>query len=168
MSNKILVAYASRTGSTVGVAEAIGKTLTEHGLTVDVFPMQDVRDLAPYRAVLIGSAVQNGKWLVEAVNFVKANQPALNCIPVALFCVHIQNLGDDETSRQKRLAYLDEIRPLLQPLAEVFFAGRFDRHGAALLFPGLLARVIPSMDFRDWKKIRAWADSIHPLLLQSG
>jgi flavodoxin len=29
MTNKILVTYASRTGWTVGVAEAIGKTLSE-------------------------------------------------------------------------------------------------------------------------------------------
>ena len=40
MSNKILVTYASRTGSTVGVAEAIGKTLAESGLQVDVRPMR--------------------------------------------------------------------------------------------------------------------------------
>jgi len=31
MSNQILVAYASQTGSTAGVAEAIGKTLAESG-----------------------------------------------------------------------------------------------------------------------------------------
>jgi len=31
MNNKILVTYASRAGSTAGVAEAIGKTLSEDG-----------------------------------------------------------------------------------------------------------------------------------------
>jgi menaquinone-dependent protoporphyrinogen oxidase len=45
MSNKILVAYASRAGSTAGVAEAIGKSLAESGAQVDVLPMNDVTEL---------------------------------------------------------------------------------------------------------------------------
>jgi hypothetical protein len=52
MSNKILVTYATCTGSTAGVAEAIGKTLAEDGTPVDVLPMLEVRDLAPYRGVV--------------------------------------------------------------------------------------------------------------------
>ncbi len=39
MTEKILVTYATCTGSTVGVAEAIGKTLAESGLEVEVLPM---------------------------------------------------------------------------------------------------------------------------------
>ncbi|MBI5957219.1 MAG: flavodoxin, partial [Chloroflexi bacterium] len=57
MSHKILVAYASRAGSTAGVAEAIGKTLSENGAQVEVRPMQDVKDLTPYGAVVAGSAI---------------------------------------------------------------------------------------------------------------
>jgi menaquinone-dependent protoporphyrinogen oxidase len=71
MSNQILVAYASRAGSTAGVAEAIGQTLAESGAQVEVRPMQDVEDLAPYRAVVAGSAIQGGKWLPEAMQFMQ-------------------------------------------------------------------------------------------------
>jgi len=67
MLNKILVTYASRTGSTAGVTKAIGKTLSENGLTVDVLPVQDVKDLESYRAVVAGSAIQAAKWLPEAM-----------------------------------------------------------------------------------------------------
>jgi menaquinone-dependent protoporphyrinogen oxidase len=58
MNNKILVTYASRAGSTAGVAEAIGKTLAENGALVDVIPMNEIKDLSPYQAVPF--AVQNG------------------------------------------------------------------------------------------------------------
>ena len=46
MNNKILVTYASRAGSTAGVAEAIGQTFVEKGMQVDVLAMQEVKDLA--------------------------------------------------------------------------------------------------------------------------
>ena len=77
MSNKILVAYASRTGSTAEVAEAIGQTLAESGAQVDVLPVQDIKDLAPYRAVVAGSAIRGGKWLPEALQFMQTYQAAL-------------------------------------------------------------------------------------------
>ncbi|HEX7394467.1 MAG TPA: flavodoxin domain-containing protein, partial [Anaerolineaceae bacterium] len=69
MSNRILVPYASRAGSTAGVAEAIGKSLAESGTQVDVVAMQDVKDLGPYQAVVAGSAIQNKQWLPEAMQF---------------------------------------------------------------------------------------------------
>jgi len=73
---------------------------------------------------------------LEAVEYVQANRKALNELPVALFTVYISNMGNDENSRRNRLAFLDAIRPLLDPVDEVFFAGKFDRRGAALLMPG--------------------------------
>jgi hypothetical protein len=86
---------------------------------------------------------------------------------VALFCVHIQNLADDETSRRNRLAYLDRVRPLVQPVAEGFFAGRFDRRGARLLLPKVVAWMVPTIDLRDWKKIRGWTAGLASSLVAS-
>ena len=166
MNNRLLVTYATYAGSTVDVAAAIGDTLATRGFSVDVKPIQENPQVDGYQAVLIGSAVQHANWLPEAIDFVKSNQDALSHLPMALFCVHIQNTGNDQTSRVNRLAYLDEVRPFVRPIAEGFFAGKFDRRGAELLLPGFLPRLVPPLDFRNWGKIRAWAESIHPLLLQ--
>ncbi len=63
MSGKILVTYASRAGSTAGIAKTIGETLAENGAQVDVLPMQDVQDLSSYRAVVAGSAIRGANSL---------------------------------------------------------------------------------------------------------
>jgi menaquinone-dependent protoporphyrinogen oxidase len=166
MNQRILVAYASGLGSTVEIAMEIAKTLGTNGISVDVKPVRENPALDGYQAILVGSAVRHGHWLPEAVEFVEQNRQVLNNLPVALFCVHISNLGNDENSRCNRLVYLDEIRAiLLNPIDEAYFAGKFDRRGAALLMPGLLARFVPPMDFRKWKRIRAWAESVGPQLL---
>ena len=164
---RILIAYASATGSTAEVAAEIGKTISEIGYRVEVEPIREKPALNSFDAVLLGSAVYYSNWLPEAVEFVQVNQEALKRVPVAVFTVHIQNLGDEDPSRRNRLAYLNEIRPLLQPVDEAFFAGRFDRRGAKIMFPGLIARFVPTMDLRDWEKILSWAQSVHPLLYQS-
>ena len=87
MNNKILVTYASRFGSTVGVAEAIGKSLAESGAQVDVFPMREVKDLSPYQAVVAGSAINAGAWLPEAMQFMQTHRAELNQKPFAAFLV---------------------------------------------------------------------------------
>ena len=160
MKKRILLGYASATGSTVEVAEAIAETLVGRGFCVDVSPVKDNPRIDGYQAVLVGSAVQYGSWLPEAIEFIKSNQEALNRVPVALFCVHIRNTENNEESRRNRLAYLDAVRPLVHPAAEAFFPGRFNRQGAAMLLPGLIARFVPTIDLRNWDKIRSWSQLV--------
>lgn len=60
MTNNIPVTYSTMTGSTMGVSSAIGNTFSELGENVDILPMHDVKDLSPYKAVVAGSAIQEG------------------------------------------------------------------------------------------------------------
>lgn len=162
-SGKILVGYATRTGSTVGVAAAIGETLAARGFAVDVKPMKDAPALDGYQAVVLGSAVNGGQWLPEAVSFVESQQQTLNRVPVALFCVHIMNLSDDEGSLKNRLAYLDAQRALVTPVDEAFFAGMGMNAETASGLERWIYRTFhigPEGDCRDWEKIRAWAESV--------
>lgn len=161
MNNRILVTYATRAGSTVEVAAAIGETLGARGFSVDVKPVKENPQVDGYQAVLVGSAIRFGQWLPEAVEFVKNNQQALNRVPVALFTVHIMNLGDDEQSRGNRMAYLSAVRPLIKPVDEVFFPGEIDPARLSFL-ERLIGQIVksPVGDFRDWDKIRGWANAV--------
>lgn len=162
MSPKVLVVYATRTGSTVGVAEAIGQTIAQNGYAVDVKPAIEGPNPAGYQAVIVGSAVQGAKWLPEAVQYVQEHQQSLNAVPVALFCVHIMNRGDDERARRNRLAYLNKVRALVTPVDEAYFAGIGMDENEPSAFNRLAARLfkIDSGDCRDWDAIRGWAETV--------
>ena len=68
-TKSILLAYASRYGSTQEVAETIAAALREAGLEVELQPMRDVRRLEPYDAVVLGAAIYNAKWHPDAHQF---------------------------------------------------------------------------------------------------
>jgi len=172
MSNKILVTYASRTGSTVGVAEAIGKSLSEGGAQVDVLPMQEVRDLTPYQAVVAGSAVQNKQWLPEAMQFIQSHQAELARKPFAAFWVCMTlAMRNGETYRPFVAEFLAPVRALVKPVSEGLFAGVLDiseapSFGDRLKFRlSVLFGVWSQGDHRDWNAIRIWAQSLPPRLL---
>ncbi|MFQ3684673.1 flavodoxin domain-containing protein [Roseiflexus sp.] len=158
MSQTILVAYATRAGSTAEIAVAIGQTLAARGFVVDVKSVKQVSSLSEYQAVILGSAIRMGNWLPEAVAFVKSNQAALSAMPVALFTVHMLNTGDDEASRAARHAYLNAVRPLLNGAEEVYFEGKMDFSRLSFL-DRFIANMVKAVeaDRRDWAKIRSWA-----------
>lgn len=172
MSNKILVTYATCTGSTVGVAEAIGATLSEGGLTVDVLPMKEVKDLTSYRAVVAGSAIQNKLWLPEAVDFIRANRAELSRKPFATFLVCMTlAMKNGENYRPVVAEFLAPVRALVRPVSEGLFAGRLDISKVPTLKDRVLFRlsvlfgVWTEGDHRNWKAIRDWAENLAPRLL---
>ena len=162
MKDRALVAYATRAGSTTGVATTIGETLTARGFAVDVTPISEGPAVEGYQAVIIGSAVHGGRWLPEAEAFVSENRDALSRVPVALFCVHILNLKDDAKNRARRAAYLEGVRPLLPPADEAFFAGRMDNPTVpvAVIWLIRLFRIMPVGDWRDLDAVRSWAQAL--------
>jgi menaquinone-dependent protoporphyrinogen oxidase len=173
MSNKILVAYASRAGSTAGVADAVGKALSEGGVQVDVRPMIDIHDLAEYRAVVAGSAIQNRQWLPEAMQFTRSNREALAQRPCAAFLV-CMTLAMKQAEKYRPFVkdFLVPVRALVTPVSEGLFAGMLDISkvpSASDRFKfrlSVLFGVWSEGDHRDWNAIHSWAESVLPLLLQ--
>jgi len=164
MNKPILVTYATRAGSTAGVAEAIASTLAESGAQVEVRPMKEVKDVSAYRAVVAGSAIQGQKWLPEALQFVKEHQAALSQRPFAAFLVCITlSMKGSERYLAGISTWMAPVRSLVHPVSEGLFAGALDFHKMPLTFNTLLMRLPVLMrmwqvgDHRDWDAIRAWA-----------
>lgn len=172
-SQKILVTYASRTGSTAGVAGAIGKTLAEGGAQVDVLPMQDVQDISEYRAVVAGSAIQNKQWLPEAMQFLQVHRGELARMPFAVFLVCMTlAMRNGETYRPAVSGFLAPVRALVRPVSEGLFAGVLDigkipSFSDRLKFRiSVMSGVWTEGDHRDWNAIRAWASGLQATLIQ--
>jgi menaquinone-dependent protoporphyrinogen oxidase len=171
MPDKVLVAYASRTGSTVGVAEAVGKTLAEHGAKVDVRAMKEVSDLSAYKAVVVGSAIQNRQWLPEAMDFVRANRAALGKVPTAAFLVCMTLAMRRGDYRDQVSAWLDPVHALVKPVSVGLFPGALDiskipsRSDRLKFRLSVMFGVWTEGDHRDWSAIRAWTESLLPLLM---
>ena len=171
MTDRILVVYASQGGSTAGVAEAIGKTLSANGAVVDVLPVKAVTDLGPYQAVVIGSAVHSGKWLPEAMEFIERNQNSLRRIPTAIFQVCMMLATSNEQYKRMVPDWLAPLRTQIKPVAEGSFAGalwpsQYSKVSEKLGLRIFLASIkLKAGDYRNWDAIRAWAENLHPLLL---
>jgi menaquinone-dependent protoporphyrinogen oxidase len=162
MGQRVLVGYATKTGSTVGVAERIGKVLAERGYDVDVKSMTEAKSLDGYDKIVLGSAVNGGAWLPEAVDFVGSNAKALKSVPVAAFCVHIMNVGDGEKETAKRLAYLDKVRAVVNPIDEGFFLGKGPDKDANFVMKWAFRAFggAGEGDCRDWDAISGWAQEV--------
>ena len=172
MPNKILVTYATCTGSTVGVAEAIGKSLAEGGTLVDVLPMQAVKELGSYQAVVAGSAIHGNQWLPEAVQFVQAHQAELRTKPFAIFLVCMTlAMRNGKKYRPFVADYMAPVRRLVQPVGQGLFAGALDIRKVPTASDrfkfrlSVLFGVWKEGDHRDWEAIRTWAESLRPKLI---
>ncbi len=168
MAASILITYATRTGSTAEVAQALGRSLRALGQNASISSMKDTTGIVGFDAVLLGSAVRMGAWLPEAMSFVRRHREALSRVPVGLFSCHLNNLGDSPADVAAREAYTTPVRQLLAPVAEAYFAGAIDVKKLPLLDRLMVEAVKKNMglepgDYRDWPTIARWAEGLPAL-----
>lgn len=169
MSKKILVAYATSTGSTGEVAEVIGEVLRASGAAVDVRRAKKVKDISQYQAVVAGTGIHAGRIYGELTRFLEWHKAALPEMPVAYFVVCLAMHEPTAEHCQEAAAYLNPLRVKfsdIEPVDVGLFGGRMDFKSLSLPVRTIIkAMKAPEGDFRDWDAIRAWAQSIAPLLL---
>ena len=156
---RVLVACASKHGSTEGIAEAIAERLHQLGHEAVAVRVSDVTDLEGVQAVVLGSAVYAGSWMREATEFADANADVLFGLPLWLFSsgpLGTELHDDEEQPRQ-----FAELTDRLKPRAHRTFFGALD-HSKLGFGERMMVKAVraPEGDFRDWTAISGWADEI--------
>ena len=161
----VLVAYASAHGSTRSIAERLAAQLTERGCYAVAASVDDVDNVAPYGAVLVGSAIHNQSWLPKATWFLTDHADELARRPVWLFSV---GMPAAVARPLRRLALREEEALRQQPAGIVtmrehrLFSGVVTRE----VFPPGSNQLLFHLtgcrygDFRDWPAIDRWAANI--------
>jgi menaquinone-dependent protoporphyrinogen oxidase len=163
MNSKVLIAYASKYGSTAEIAEKIGEVLRQQGAQVDVMPVKAVKDLTPYRAVILGSAVYMGFWRKEVGKFLKNNEQKLTERAMWLFSSGPSGEGDPmELLKGWRLPPGQQpIVDRIKPRDIAVFHGNLDVKKLNRFERWVINKVkAQTGDFRNWDVIIAWASSI--------
>lgn len=161
MTNRILIAYATRAGSTAEIAARIGQALARRGAAVDVLPVTAVESLEPYGAVVLGSAIRTGKLLPEAMAFIIDHQEEFQGLPLSVFIACWTIKDTDAESVRIVDAYLDPVRALVTPAREGIFAGVMDLSKLKWKEKLLMKFMkVQQGDFRKWDEIEEWAEEL--------
>jgi len=161
----VLVTFASARGSTRSVAERIAAKISQRGRFAVAAAVDDVATLAPYDAVVIGSAVHDQRWLPKAIWFLADHAEELARRPVWLFSV---GMPAAVGWPWRRLA-LREGTAIQQDLASVVTARGHRLFSGVVTpetFPQSSSRMVFRLmgcrygDFRDWPAIDRWAVEI--------
>lgn len=159
----ILVAYASKYGSTAEIAEKIAEVLGQNNLNVTVLAADKVSDVTPYDAMVLGSAVYAGSWLKDAVHLLESNEKILSTKPVWIFSSGPTGEGKpvDIMHGWRFPEALEKIADRIKPKDIAFFHGKIDldnmHFGEKLIVKALRAK---EGDFRNWEAISVWAKGI--------
>ena len=175
---KILVAYATRHGSTQGIAERVAQTLEADGLDVTLSPVDRVDAGERYDAYVIGSAAYMGRWLKEAAEFVRHHRETLVDRPVWFFSSgpvgpdvpDKKGIDPRAASEPREFA---EFKAMVPARDQRVFFGVYDPDLSSGTILGRLSKIIPAIkdalpagDFRDWPAIESWAHGIAAELMR--
>lgn len=155
MTPRVLVTYATRSGSTGDVAQGVVRVLRGQGLDIDIQPAKEVRTIDACDAVVLGVPLYMGRFHKDARRFLATHRTALSRIPVALFVLGpVQKTKKDWAGAREQLDKELARYPWLSPISREIVGGRFDP--ARLGFPYTLfppLKKIPANDCLDWPAI---------------
>ena len=161
---RVLVAYASKNGSTAEIAEAIGRELRLMGLDEHVLPVEQVEDVVPYDAVILGSAVYAWSWEKDAIKFAQENAEVLRKKPVWLFSSGPLDWsaaeGDVRPVRSAR-----KVASIVAARAHITIGGKLPADTKGFLAKQATKEASPG-DFSEYNKIRLWTDEVRKAVMR--
>jgi menaquinone-dependent protoporphyrinogen oxidase len=162
MATQVLIATASRHGSTFDIADEIARVLSRRGCVVVDKAADEIDGVERFDAVIIGSAVYMGRWLPEALSFVTRNSEELAKRPTWLFSSGPIGEPPQPVQDPQGIAQLVE---RIHARGHRTFPGRLDPDRLGLgerVIVGMLRA--PKGDFRDFPQVTAWAGEIADVL----
>ena len=108
----MLVAYATKHGSTRQVAESIAESIRGRGWSVRGWRRRlELADaLGEPAAVVLGGALYTGRWHRDAARFLASHQAELGNLPLAVFAMGPRTLETQDVAQGARPA-----RPVCSP-----------------------------------------------------
>jgi len=163
--SKILVAYATKCGSTAEIASAVGDSLVKAGHYVTISPVQKVEEISSYSNIVLGTALRFEKPLDEMMNFVNHFQAELQFKSVACFTAGAYMREDTPENREKTMGFLTQFLKLIPtPIKIGLFGGKVDYATIAPFWRFLVSMdksgLMSEGDGRDWNKIKQWSEEL--------
>lgn len=157
---RVLVAYGTKAGSTLEVAESIAAHMRRRLYSTDLEPAGSVTDLGDYDAVVLGGSIYMGRWHPDARRFLKRHRETLTQLPFAVFGMGpLTTAEHDMESSRRQLDHALRKAPDVEPVAVGVFGGVVDPRKLTFPFSHM-----PASDARDWEAIHAWVDEVADLL----
>lgn len=161
---RILVAYATKCGSTAEIATAITEILCAGGLSAELIRANNVKSLEGYQGIVLGTAIYMGSPLKEASNFIEKFSSQMADFPFAIFDVCLTMKEATPENQRIALDYLKSISEVIPPIKTGAFSGRIDLASLPPLYR-LFAQsdsegILAEGDYRDWKAIGDWAEAL--------
>lgn len=160
--SRVLVAYGSKHGSTAEIAERIGDALRDAGHHPEVTVAGRVRDLEPYEAVVLGSAVYGGRWRRDARRLLRRLRRSLEERPLWLFSSGpVGESAPDPADKWQHPKWVREAGERLAARDQVVFGGRMPADPSNIM-ERAVAKNTPEdeRDRRNLAAIDAWAHRI--------
>lgn len=107
---RILVCYATLSGSTAEVAATIAEELGGVGLRVDLAPIQEVNDLSGYEGVVLGAPMVVG-WHRLALRFIRRHRLDFERLPLAVFVTAMTLTRTQDLQPSNGRVYVDPDLP---------------------------------------------------------
>lgn len=194
---KILVTYATNSGSTAEVAKAILEGIQKSGAQGELMPIAEVRELTTYSAVVLGAPMIMG-WHRQAMQFLGEHKKALASMPLAIFvtCMSLTEIAETSfrgvpvcidptlpkpprnasrlTFKERYSLVSNYLRPILpacpaQPVSIGIFGGQLN-FSHMQWWAMLFTQLIlqaPAGDQRNWEAIHGWAGSLPALFTKA-